>query len=160
MSIIVGLHQSKDPTNLANVRRTVSCYGGGRLFVTGGRMTHAIESSERLPRPLRDRRYENTRMQLGMTDFNIEEWAKQGFTPVAIEVSGSQNLAYFEHPHNAFYIFGPEDGSLPPQILSKCHAHVVIPTLHCLNLAVAVSTVLYDRMAKTWTHMENSLKVA
>ena len=157
MSIIVGLHQAKDPANLANARRTIACYGGGRLFVSGNRMVKALNTEDRLPRPLRDKRYDNVIMQLGMTDFpqSIEDWAKEGFTPVAIEVSGSQNLAYFEHPKNAIYMFGPEDGSLPPQILSKCHHHVVIPTLHCLNLAVAVSTTLYDRMAKTWTTMKD-----
>ena len=157
MSIIVGLHQAKDPANLANTRRAMSCYGGGRLFVSGERMGRALNTDERLPRPLRDRRYDNVKMQLGMKDFptSIEAWAKEGYIPVAIEVSGSQNLAYFEHPKNAIYVFGPEDGSLPPQILSRCHAHVVIPTLHCLNLAVAVSTVLYDRMAKTWTVMKD-----
>ena len=33
-------------------------------------------------------------------------------------------------------------------ILRHCHRFVVIPTAHCMNLASAVSTVLYDRSAK------------
>jgi tRNA(Leu) C34 or U34 (ribose-2'-O)-methylase TrmL len=151
MSVIVGLHQAKDPANLANVRRSMSCFGGGRLQVSGPRMVAAIDSHERLPRPLRDRRYNNVTMDCNRTNFDIPE----GFVPVAIEVGGSQNLAYFEHPKNAFYIFGPEDGSLPPQVLRKCHHVVMIPTLQCLNLAVTVSIVLYDRMQKTWTRMNS-----
>ena len=156
MSIIIGLHQAKDPANLSNVKRSISCYGGGAIQVTGKRMGNALSSVDRLPRPLRDRRYCNVKMDLGIDEFVIPD----GFTPIAVEVSGSQNLAYYTHPKNALYIFGPEDGSLPPQVLAKCHDHIVIPTLHCLNLAVAVSTILYDRMAKTWTSMNNSLEAA
>jgi tRNA(Leu) C34 or U34 (ribose-2'-O)-methylase TrmL len=147
MLVKIGLHQAKDAANLANIKRSVSCYGGGEIYVTGKRMLTALDV-ERLPRPLRDRRYDN--VPLGFVDdFEFSE----DYIPVAIEIGGSQNLAYFQHPRKAFYIFGPEDGSLPPQILRKCHHHVMIPTLHCLNLAVTVSTVLYDRYAKAWTAM-------
>ena len=30
----------------------------------------------------------------------------------------------------------------------RCHRFVVIPSLHCLNVAMSVGTVLYDRMVK------------
>jgi hypothetical protein len=32
--------------------------------------------------------------------------------------------------------------------LTRCHRFVRIPTRHCLNLACAVGTVLYDRESK------------
>ena len=71
--------------------------------------------------------------------------------PVAIEMRpNSENLMTFEHPKNAVYVFGPEDGSIDPRILSKCERFVVIPTLHCTNLAAAVYTVLYDRALKEY----------
>jgi tRNA(Leu) C34 or U34 (ribose-2'-O)-methylase TrmL len=54
----------------------------------------------------------------------------------------------FEHPENALYVFGPEDGSLPKTVRLLCHRFVVIPTHHCLNLAAAVNVVLYDRRLK------------
>jgi tRNA C32,U32 (ribose-2'-O)-methylase TrmJ len=54
----------------------------------------------------------------------------------------------FEHPENALYLFGPEDGSIPQMYLQYCHRFVVIPTRHCVNLAAAVYTVLYDRQCK------------
>ncbi len=37
---------------------------------------------------------------------------------------------------------------MPPVLLAQCHRFVVIPTRHCLNLATAVSTVLWDRATK------------
>ena len=70
-------------------------------------------------------------------------------TPVAVEVrKNSESLPAFEHPEDALYVFGPEDGSLTNVTLRHCHRFVAIPTRHCLNLSIAVSTVLYDRQAK------------
>lgn len=74
---------------------------------------------------------------------------KTKFTPVAIElVPGSVPLDLFEHPEDTLYVFGPEDGHLPPGLRQVCHSFVQIPSFHCLNLAAAVYTVLYDRMVK------------
>lgn len=140
--MIIGLHIPKNAANLANVRRTVSCYGGGQIIVTGNR----IQMEARNPRPLRDRRYDDAPITFTQ---NYEMPFPENHIPIAIEVGGSDNLKYFEHPDNPFYIFGPEDGSIPPQILRKCHRVVMIPTIHCLNLAVAVSTVLWDQHQKS-----------
>jgi tRNA(Leu) C34 or U34 (ribose-2'-O)-methylase TrmL len=54
----------------------------------------------------------------------------------------------FEHPGDALYVFGPEDGGLPKAVRLHCHRFVFIPTHHCLNLAAAVNVVLYDRRLK------------
>ncbi len=57
-------------------------------------------------------------------------------------------LTTFVHPANPVYVFGPEDGSVPPVIRRHCYKFVYIPAYHCLNLSAAVDVVLYDRMAK------------
>ena len=59
--------------------------------------------------------------------------------PVAIEITD---------PRRAYYIFGPENGSLSKEIMNKCKYTVKIPTNGCLNLGAAVNVVLYDRLAK------------
>jgi tRNA(Leu) C34 or U34 (ribose-2'-O)-methylase TrmL len=69
--------------------------------------------------------------------------------PVAVEVrEGAEPLHSFVHPEDAVYVFGPEDGSISPAILVRCHRVIVIPVRHCLNLATAVATVLWDRHVK------------
>src|SRR5206468_11275188 len=74
-----------------------------------------------------------------------------GTVPVAVEVrANSEPLHSFEHPASALYVFGPEDGSIPAALLPRCHRFLVIPTRHCLNLATAVATVLWDRAYKRW----------
>ena len=68
---------------------------------------------------------------------------------VAIElVEGAKELPSYAHPLRAFYIFGPEDGTLGKSVLSWCRDVVMVPTAHCMNLAATVNVVLYDRMAK------------
>lgn len=69
--------------------------------------------------------------------------------PVAVEIRrGAEPLNTFVHPERALYVFGPEDGGLTRVHLQECHRVVYIPTRHCLNLATAITTVLYDRALK------------
>jgi len=69
--------------------------------------------------------------------------------PVAVDIlSGAQNLIDYEHPQRAFYIFGPEDGTLDNEILSWCEDIIYVPTRYCMNLAATVNVILYDRLAK------------
>ena len=78
-----------------------------------------------------------------------------GTVPVAVEVrANAEPLFSFEHPEAALYVFGPEDGSIPKPLLAHCHRFLVIPTRHCLNLATAVATVLWDRDYKRWLQGE------
>src|SRR5260370_38343836 len=69
-------------------------------------------------------------------------------TPVCIELlETAECLTTFTHPLNPVYVFGPEDGSVPPVIRRHCHKFVYIPAYHCLSLSAAVDGVLYARMA-------------
>ncbi len=73
--------------------------------------------------------------------------------PIAVEiVCGAVSLPHYKHPERAFYIFGPEDGTLGTAILGWCKDRIYIPTNGCMNLAATVNVVLYDRLAKSeWT---------
>ncbi len=69
--------------------------------------------------------------------------------PVGVDiVEGATSLHDYKHPERAFYIFGPEDGTLGNRILTLCRDVVYVPTKHCMNLAATANVVLYDRMAK------------
>jgi tRNA(Leu) C34 or U34 (ribose-2'-O)-methylase TrmL len=69
--------------------------------------------------------------------------------PVAVDlIEGARDLTHYTHPERAFYIFGPEDGTLGKAITDRCHDKVFVPTAFCMNLAAAVNVVLYDRAAK------------
>ena len=70
-------------------------------------------------------------------------------TPVAVEITdNAMDLTTFVHPERACYIFGPENGSVSPEILKNCPYTVRIPTTMSLNLGMTVNIVMYDRLAK------------
>ena len=142
----VLLIDPKFPRNVGTAIRTASSYGVGQVWYTGNRVK--LDDGKRLPREERMKGYKN--VDLIQNDYPFDCFPK-GVVPVAIEVrENSVPLFNFEHPENALYVFGPEDGSVPSQFLRHCHHFVIIPTRHCLNLGTAVSTVLYDRSQKQY----------
>ena len=70
-------------------------------------------------------------------------------TPVAVEITeDAVDLVNFVHPERACYIFGPENGSISPELLKQCQLVVKISTTMSLNLGMTVNIVMYDRQAK------------
>lgn len=74
-------------------------------------------------------------------------WLPQGCQLVGVEiVEDAIELPSFRHPINAAYVLGAERGGLSAGLLERC-AHVVkIPTRFSLNLSLAGSLVMYDRL--------------
>ena len=80
---------------------------------------------------------------------SLRELIPHACVPVAVEfIERARPLTNYSHPQQAFYIFGPEDGNVPDDILEWCRDVVQVPTAYCMNLACAVNVVLYDRLAK------------
>lgn len=143
----IVLADPKYAHNVGMVIRLASCYGIGQVWYTGERVSLDISPRKRLPREERMKGYAD--VEIINCDYPFEQFADAA--PVAVEVrEKSEPLHSFEHPENALYVFGPEDGSIAKGLLSHCHRFVVIPTRHCLNLATAVATVLWDRQYKAW----------
>lgn len=146
------LSNPKNARNIAMIIRLASCYDVKQVWYTGNRIK--IDEGERLPREERMKGY--AEVDLIQNDYPFDMF-ERGVTPVAIEVrDNAMNLHDFEHPKNPLYVFGPEDGSIPQVYMRHCHQVVVIPTKHCLNLATAVSTILYDRQYKSWLNGSNN----
>lgn len=140
----VVLVNPKYPRNVGAVVRACSCYGLDQLWYTGDRFS--LDKGERLPREERMKGY--AEVEVIQYDMPFDMFDKS-IPKIALEVRpGSEPLPQFEHPEQAVYVFGPEDGSIPSQVLAHCHRFVSIPTRHCMNLSAAVYTVLYDRQMK------------
>jgi tRNA(Leu) C34 or U34 (ribose-2'-O)-methylase TrmL len=111
----------------------------------------------RLPREERMRGYKDVTLINDQYPFNRFD---KSVTPVAVEMrDNAEQLPFFDHPKNAVYVFGPEDGSIPQIMLKHCHRFVVIPSKHCVNLAAAIYLVLYDRIAKLSTLSNDDVQV-
>src|SRR5262249_2812724 len=134
--------------NVGAVVRAASCYGIRQVWYTGNRVTMELQARKRLPREERMRGYRE--VDLVNFDYPFDVFPK-GTVPVAIEIRRrAEPLPLFDHPAQALYVFGPEDGSIPSAVLRHCHRFVIIPARHCLNLAASVYTVLYDRAVKRY----------
>ena len=139
----------KYPHNVGMTVRLASCYGFKQVWYTGDRVQLELEAKKRLPREERMKGYKDVEILNYDRPFEQFYGLSHVGTPVAVEVrDNSERLDDFEHPPNGVYVFGPEDGSISQSILAQCHRFLIIPTRHCLNLATAVATVLYDRAKK------------
>lgn len=134
----VGLHQPKTSLNVGAVLRAAGCFGVTMVATSGHRYHRAPTDTMRSHRHL-------PLIQCG----NLRNVVPFDCVPVAVDlIPGAVDLKDYKHPERAFYIFGPEDGTLGREILGWCRDVVYIPTQGCLNLAAAVNVVLYDRAAK------------
>jgi tRNA(Leu) C34 or U34 (ribose-2'-O)-methylase TrmL len=146
----VALINPKYPRNVGAVLRACSCFDIHQLWFTGNRVQ--MNRKQRLPREERMKGYAD--VELRQYDKVFSQFPAN-VTPVAIElVEGAESLADFEHPTNALYVFGPEDGGLERVTLQHCHRFVRIPSKHCTNLAAAVYITLYDRVMKRGEGLE------
>lgn len=143
----VILCNPKFPHNVGTIIRACSCYGIKTLIYSGNRVSIDHREVSRLPREERMKGYHDVTVINYDLPFDI---LAPGSIPIAIELlEKCETLPLFSHPgHQAVYVFGPEDGSIPGVWLRHCHRFVSIPARHCLNLAAAVYTVLYARQAQ------------
>jgi tRNA(Leu) C34 or U34 (ribose-2'-O)-methylase TrmL len=142
----IVLIDPKYPHNVGQAMRLCSCYAVEHLIISGERVPLDPKDGYRLPREERMRGYADVTLMRAKRPLDL---FPRGAAIVGIEVrTNAEDLVHFAHPHEAVYVFGPEDGGLDKAVLARCSRFVRIPTLHCLNLATAVGTVLYDRMAK------------
>ena len=136
----IGLYHPKHAVNIGSVLRAAECFDADYVAIEGKRYRRAgsdvFRSYKRIPV------LHTTSLHAGVP-FDC--------VPVAVEFVDNTlcwNLFHYKHPENAFYIFGPEDSSLGKSVYSWCRDIVYIPTTKCLNLAMTVNIVLYDRRMK------------
>ena len=138
----IGLINPKSAENVATILRAAGCYGVSSVFYTGQRYAYAKAfkaDTQKIHKKI---------PVVGVED--LKAMIPKGAVAVAIElIEGATPLPDFKHPDNAFYVFGPEDGSLKKEVLDWCEHVVYIPTIGSMNLAATANVVLYDRLAKS-----------
>lgn len=135
----IGLMHPKYPENVGSVLRAADCYGAKMVAIQGDRtdvrsITDTTKAWRRIP---------------VLRGPDLHDLIPYDAVPVAVDlVDGAIPLPDFHHPARAFYVFGPEDGTLGKSVLDWCRYRVMVPTNGCMNLAASVNVVLYDRLAK------------
>lgn len=137
----IGLHHPKRKENIGGALRAAHCYGASLIVISGERVkakeicaaTNTLQTQRHIP----------------VLRGELKSLIPYAAVPVDVElVDDAVPIFDFVHPHTAFYVFGPEDGTLGKSVLDWCPHKIMIPTSHCMNLAATVNVVLFDRMSK------------
>lgn len=144
MPVIIALSNPKTPTNVGAALRAAGCFGADAVYYSGERYDRAVKFNT-------DTKNNHRRIPLIAVNNLIDgvEGIDAGVKRVCVEFAeGATTLQDYHHPHNACYIFGPEDGTLEQALIDRADDVVYIPTTGCMNLAAVINVVLYDRMYK------------
>jgi len=138
----VGLVNPKTRENVGSALRAAGCYGVSLMVISGMRPDHYMgrinTDTQKAYRHIPTLRVQD-----------VFEAVPFDCIPIAVDLlPNARSLVGFQHPERAFYIFGPEDGTLGKAVTDRCKFAVQVPTRFCMNLAACVNVILYDRLAK------------
>ena len=146
--IYIGLVNPKSPDNVSSVLRSSGNFGVEEVFYTGSRYPRAIRLNPNIPRMSRK---VGEDISLSGVESLLDN-VPSGMKIVCVEFAENAiPLPTYQHPENAFYIFGPEDSSITQDIINRADDVVYIPTNGCMNLSATVNVLLYDRLAKSFS---------
>lgn len=137
----IGIQNGKTPMNYGTLFRTAHIFNADFVFVIGKRFqkqaTDTMKSYRHLPT------FEFTDFQ----DFNSHR--PFGCQLIGVELTpDAMPIEDFNHPEQACYLLGAEDHGLTQEAIQHCQKIVRLPGERSLNVAVAGSIVLYDRINK------------
>lgn len=156
--VTIGLTNPKTPTNVGGIMRAAGCYSVDQVLYTGHRYTHAAKFtgsknntdtqrlSEKIPLIAID---DFLQLRRPSTEQQQEKLPESTRIICVDLVEGATPLPLFQHPEQALYIFGPEDGTIAQDVIDQADDVVYVPTVGCMNLAASVNVLLYDRLSKS-----------
>ena len=138
----IGVYGNKFSSNLGTLLRSANILGASFVFTVGARYDRQATDTMKTFRHLPTFWYANSDDFFSHLPMNCPV--------VAIEMSdNSYPLERYCHRERCIYLLGPEDGSIPDDVLSRCTETVRIFGEHCYNVSVAGSIVMYDRYVKS-----------
>ena len=135
----VGIYNVKRTHNFGALIRTARVFGADFVFSVGTRNPQEQSSiGAELSVPLFH--FKTLDLFIGAIPANA--------SLVCVELTpGALDIRTYRHPARAVYLLGPEDGTIPDSIL-RAHDTVILPGAYPLNVAMAATVVLYDRLLK------------
>lgn len=136
----IGVSYAKFEQNIGTLMRSAVCFGANFIFTVGRRYRRQASDTVNAALTLPLYTYESVD--------ELKDSLPFGCRLVGVELTDqARQVGDYCHPRQCAYLLGAEDHGLAAKDLAKCHDVVVIPgTKYCLNVAVAGSIVLFDRM--------------
>lgn len=152
-TVCIGLSNPKSPENVGSVMRAAGNYRVDAVFYTGSRYPRAVALNPDIPKTGR-----SVGRAIPLTGVDcLLDGVPEGMAVVCVEFAvNATPLPEYQHPEHAFYLFGPEDGTLSQAVIDRADAVVYVPTVGCMNLSATVNVLLYDRLSKSGQRFEGN----
>lgn len=137
----IGIENGKTEVNYGTLFRTAHILGAAFIFIIGQRFKKQSSDVTKSWRHLPTYRYDN------FNDF----YKTVPYDCQLIGVEMEENAKYIEdfiHPERAIYLLGAEDYGLTKKAIKSCHRLVKLHGERSLNVAVAGSIIMHDRVSK------------
>lgn len=138
----VGIYGGKCAQNTGMLWRSAQSLGAAFIFTVGCRY-------------LKYDRTDTTKAANHVPLFHFRDIAElkakmpHGCDLIGVELTDdAEAIRSFNHPERAVYLLGAEDHGLSAEAIDACKRVVILPGRYCLNVAVAGSLVMFDRMRK------------
>jgi len=137
----IGIQNTKTELNVGTLWRSASIMGASFIFTIGRRYkrqsSDTMESWKHIPLY----HYESFEDFYPSIPYDCQL--------IGVELDErSIPVSDFKHPERCIYLLGAEDNGLTKEAMTRCHKLVQLPGDYCMNVAVAGSIVMYDRVAK------------
>lgn len=138
----IGIQHTKTEQNIGTLWRSASIMGASFIFTIGKRYKKQASDTMQSWRHIPLYNYET-----------FEEFYKAmpyDCQLIGIELDDkSEPIETFKHPERCIYLLGAEDNGLTREAIDKCHKIVQLPGDYCMNVSVAGSIMMYDKLQKS-----------
>lgn len=137
----IGIEHTKTEQNIGTLFRSAMILGADFIFTIGRRYKQQSTDTVKSFRNMLLYHYQD------FDDFYSH--MPYDCRLIGIELdSKARQLRNFIHPERCIYLLGAEDHGLTKNALNKCYSLIQIPGEISLNVSVAGSIVMYDRLSK------------
>ena len=137
----IGIINGKTEKNIGTLWRSAYIMGAQFIFTIGNRYKHQCSDTTKAPKKIPYFHYDT-----------FEEFYKnmpKDCKLIGVELDEkSIPIKNYVHFERSIYLLGAEDNGIPKEILKKCHNIIQLQGKICLNVAVAGSIVMFDRINK------------
>jgi tRNA G18 (ribose-2'-O)-methylase SpoU len=138
----IGVFHPKNSVNIGTLWRSAYVFGASFIFTIGRR--YKKQSSDTL------KTYRHVPL-FHFIDFeDFKNRIPYDAQLICVELDDeAESLREFKHPQRSIYLLGAEDNGISKEILKERQI-IQVPSMrkHCLNVSVAGSIVMYDRIIK------------
>ena len=137
----IGVYHIKNELNIGTLWRSANIFGASFIYTIGKR--YKAQSSD----TMKTTKHIPIYHYVDFDDFYHHMPKDCRLVGVEI-IENATDIINYIHPERSIYLLGAEDNGLPNEIINRCHDLIMIPGDYSLNVSVAGSIVIYDRLSK------------